>query len=152
MVTDAASPPPDGLRRGSNAVILSPMNTSHDIGVAAHVGAYSDAVEVAPGARWLAISGTPGIGPDGMLAPSFEEQASQAWTNVCEALAAAGFEVADLVKITQYLLDGDDIRPHAAIRSRFLGSARPASMLLVVPALVWPEMLIEIEAWAARSD
>jgi enamine deaminase RidA (YjgF/YER057c/UK114 family) len=127
------------------------LNTAHDIGVAAHIGAYSDAVEVAPGARWLAISGTPGIEPDGTIGLSFEEQATRAWTNVCEALSAAGFTVGDLVKITQYLTNADDIRTHAGIRSRFLGSARPASMLVVVPALVWPQMSIEIEAWAARS-
>lgn len=126
------------------------MNTAHDIGVAAHIGAYSDAVEVAPGARWLALSGTPGMDADGKIPPSFEDEASQAWTNVCAALAKAGFTVDDLVKITQYLTSADDIATHAAVRSRFLGAARPASMLLVVPALVWPEMSIEIEAWAAR--
>jgi hypothetical protein len=25
-------------------------------------------------------------------------------------------------------------------------------MLVVVPALVWPQMRIEVEAWAARPD
>jgi 2-iminobutanoate/2-iminopropanoate deaminase len=130
--------------------IAGPVNTAHDIGVAARIGTYSDAVEVAPGARWLAISGTPGIAPDGSIAPGFDEQAEQAWSNVCEALSTAGFAVGDLVKITQYLTDADTIAAHAAIRARYLGSARPASMLVVVPALVWPEMSIEIEAWAAR--
>jgi enamine deaminase RidA (YjgF/YER057c/UK114 family) len=128
------------------------MNTVRDIGVAAHIGAYSDAVEIAPGSRWLAISGTPGLGSDGTLPSSFEEQAEQAWRNVCEALLSAGFDVADLVKITQYLTNADDVAAYGPIRSRFLGSARPASMLVLVPALVWPEMSIEIEAWAARAD
>jgi 2-iminobutanoate/2-iminopropanoate deaminase len=127
-----------------------PIGTPHDIGVAAQIGAYSDAVEVAPGARWLALSGTPGLTRDGTLPPGFEEQAEQAWTNVCTALDKAGFTVHDLVKITQYLTNAEDIAAHAAIRARFLGSARPASMLVVVPALVWPEMSIEVEAWAAR--
>src|SRR6266545_2196741 len=99
------------------------MNTVRDIGVAAHIGAYSDAVEIAPGSRWLAVSGTPGLAPDGVLPSSFEEQAEQAWRNVCEALLAAGFDVADLVKITQYLTNADDVAAYGAIRSRFLGSA-----------------------------
>ena len=128
------------------------MITSHDIGVAARIGAYSDAVEVAPGARWLALSGTPGMRPDGTIPSDFEEEATQAWTNVCAALDTAGFTVADLVKITQYLTNAEQIAAHAAIRSRFLGSTRPASMLVVVPALVRPEMSIEIEAWAARAS
>jgi 2-iminobutanoate/2-iminopropanoate deaminase len=117
----------------------------HDIGVAAHIGTYSDAIEVAPGARWLALSGTPGMTPDGTIPAKFEEEADQAWRN-----DSAGFSVDDLVKITQYLTNAADIVVHAAIRSRYLGSARPASMLVVVPALVWPQMTIEIEAWAAR--
>jgi enamine deaminase RidA (YjgF/YER057c/UK114 family) len=71
---------------------------------------------------------------------------------VCEALSVAGFEVADLVKITQYLTSADDVAAYGAIRSRFLGPARPASMLVIVPALVWPGMSIEVEAWAARAD
>ncbi len=127
-------------------------NVLHDIGIAARIGTYSDAVEVAPGARWLALSGTPGMAPDGSIPSSFEEQAELAWTNVCAALDTAGLDVHDLVKITQYLTSADDIMAHAAIRARYLGSARPASMLVVVPALVWPEMSIEVEAWAARSD
>lgn len=127
-------------------------NVLHDIGIAARIGTYSDAVEVAPGARWLALSGTPGMAPDGSIPSSFEEQAELAWTNVCAALDTAGLHVHDLVKITQYLTSADDIMAHAAIRARYLGSARPASMLVVVPALVWPEMSVEVEAWAARSD
>ena len=126
-------------------------HTAYDIGVATHIGAYSDAVEAAPGARWLALSGTPGMRPDGPIPDGFEEQATQAWQNVCDALAAAGFDVRDLVKITQYLTSAEDIPAHAAIRTQFLGTARPASMLLVVPALPWPQMAIEIEAWAARA-
>ena len=127
------------------------MHATHDIGIAAHIGAYSDAVEVAPGLRWLAISGTPGMTADGVVPDSFEEQATLAWSNVVAALEGAGFGVHDLVKITQYLTSADDIPAHAAIRSAFLGTARPASMLMVVSALPWPQMSIEVEAWAART-
>ena len=127
------------------------MHTRHDIGVAAQIGRYSDAVEVGGPARWLALSGTPGMLPDGTLPDSFEAQAEQAWANVLRALASAGMDVGHLVKITQYLLRPEDIRAYGAIRARFLGEARPASTLVVVPALVWPDMLIEIEAWAADT-
>jgi len=128
------------------------MNTPHDIGVASQIGKYSDAVEAPAGSRWLALSGTPGLAADGTIPATFEEEATQAWSNVCAALAKAGFEVTDLVKITQYLTSADDIATHAAVRARFLGSHRPASMLVVVPALVWPQLRIEVEGWAARSD
>jgi 2-iminobutanoate/2-iminopropanoate deaminase len=128
-----------------------PMHATHDIGIARHIGAYSDAVELEPGLRWLAISGTPGMTADGIVPEDFEEQATLAWSNVVEALDSAGFGVHDLVKITQYLTSADDIPAHAEIRSQFLGAARPASMLLVVSALPWPQMSIEVEAWAARA-
>ena len=62
------------------------MHATHDIGIAAHIGAYSDAVEVEPGLRWLAISGTPGMTADGTVPESFEEQATLAWSNVVAAL------------------------------------------------------------------
>ncbi len=129
-----------------------PTTVAHDLGVAARIGKYSDAVEIPAGLRWLAISGTPGMTPDGTIPASFEEEADQAWRNVCAALELADYGVDDLVKITQYLTNADDIAAHAAVRSRYLGSARPASMLVVVPALVWPQMTIEVEAWAARAD
>jgi enamine deaminase RidA (YjgF/YER057c/UK114 family) len=64
-------------------------------------------------------------------------------------LEQAEMTVDDIVKVTQYLLSAADIKPYAAVRSRFLGSARPASMLLVVPALVWPNILLEVEIVAA---
>ena len=133
------------------AASVSRVHATHDIGIAAHIGAYSDAVEVEPGLRWLAISGTPGMTAEGTVPESFEEQATLAWSNVVAALDSAGFGVHDLVKITQYLTTADDIPAHAAIRSQFLGTARPASMLLVVSALPWPQMSIEVEAWAARA-
>jgi hypothetical protein len=37
------------------------------------------------------------------------------------------------------------------VRSRYLGDARPASMLLIVPGLVRPEFLLEVEAIAAKA-
>jgi hypothetical protein len=48
------------------------------------------------------------------------------------------------------LLHASDISTYAKVRSRFPGDARPASMLLIVPGLVWPNFLLEIEAVAAK--
>ena len=128
------------------------MHIRHDIGVASQIGKYSDANEAREPARWFALSGTPGMRADGTLPESFAEQAEQAWVNVLRALASAEMDASHLVKITQYLLRAEDIRAYGAIRARHLGDARPASTLLVVPALVWPNMLIEIEVWAAASE
>lgn len=125
------------------------MHTQHDVGVARQIGSYSDAIEVAPGQRWLFSAGTPGLGTDGTLPPDVAGQAEIAWTHILAMLEHAGMTVHHLVKVTQYLLRADDIPAYAAVRTRFLGDARPASMLLVVPALVRPGFLLEVEFCAA---
>ena len=60
--------------------------------------------------------------------------------------------VADLVKVTQYLTRAEDIPAYAKVRTRFLGDARPASMLLVIPQLVRPDFLVEVEIVAAKES
>ena len=126
-------------------------NTLYDIGIARQIGAYSDAVEAAANARWLFTCGTPGLALDGTLPPDIAGQAELAWTHIIAMLERAGMTVHDLVKVTHYLLRASDIPAYAAVRARFLGSARPASMLLIVPGLVRPEFLLEIEACAAKA-
>ena len=122
-----------------------------NVGIAQRIGTYSDGVAVAPNMRWVVTAGTPGMRPDGTTPEGITAQAEQAWTNILAILKAADMGVGDLVKVTHYLLRAEDIKPCAAVRSRFLGDARPASMLLIVPALVRPEFLLEIEATAAKS-
>lgn len=123
----------------------------HDIGVAKQIGAYSDAIEVAPNARWLMTAGTPGLGLDGALPSDITGQAELAWTHIVMMLNRAGMSVHDLVKVTHYLLRAEDIPAYVKVRSKYLGDARPASMLLIVPGLVKPEYLLEVEAIAARN-
>jgi enamine deaminase RidA (YjgF/YER057c/UK114 family) len=59
--------------------------------------------------------------------------------------------VADVVKVTQYLTRAEDISAYGKVRTRFLGDARPAAMLLVFPQLVRPEFLVEVEIVAAKA-
>lgn len=126
-------------------------NQPVNAGIAQRIGTYSDAMLVEPNARWLFVSGTPGLRSDGSVPEGITAQSEQAWTNLCAILEQGGMSVRDLVKVTHYLLRSEDIKPYVAVRARFLGDARPASMLLVVPALVRPEFLIEVEAYAAKS-
>jgi enamine deaminase RidA (YjgF/YER057c/UK114 family) len=128
------------------------MNKIVNIGVASQIGTYSDAVEAAPNQRWLFTAGTPGLGLDGRLPQDFAGQAEQAWQHILAMLHKADMSVQDLVKVTHYLLRAEDIPIYAKIRARYLGEARPASMLLIVPELVRPNFLLEIEAIAAKAD
>jgi enamine deaminase RidA (YjgF/YER057c/UK114 family) len=126
-------------------------HTRLSCGAASRIGAYSDAVTVKEGARWLCTAGIPGLMPDGTLPADFAAQAEWAWRNVLTLLAAADMTVADLAKVNQYLVRREDLPAYAEVRRRVLGEARPASMLSFVSGLVWPEMLIEIEVYAARA-
>ena len=127
-------------------------NQPVNAGIAQRIGTYSDAVLVEPNARWLFISGTPGLKSDDSVPEGITAQAEQAWINVLAILERGGMGVRDLVKVVHYLLRPEDIKPYVAVRAKFLGDARPASMLMVVPALVRPEFVVEIEAYAAKSS
>ena len=127
------------------------IHTICDIGVASQIGKYSDAIEVGPNMRWLITSGTPGLSAAGGLADDTVGQAELAWQNIVNLLAKADMTVADIVKVTQYLTRAEDIKAYTEVRARFLGENRPASMLLVIPQLVWPEILVEVEIIAAKT-
>ena len=103
-----------------------------------------------PNLRWLLTSGTPGLSTAGDLPKDISGQAECAWEHVVRMLERAGMTVADVVKVTQYLTRAEDIPAYGKVRTRFLGDARPASMLLVVPQLVRSEFLLEIEIVATK--
>jgi enamine deaminase RidA (YjgF/YER057c/UK114 family) len=123
----------------------------HDVGVASQIGTYADALEARPNLRWLMTSGTPGLSAKGELPKDITGQAELAWEHIVRILARAGMSIADAVKVTQYLTRAEDIPAYTKVRARFLGDARPASTLLVVPQLVRPEFLLEIEVVAAKA-
>jgi 2-iminobutanoate/2-iminopropanoate deaminase len=123
----------------------------HDIGVAKQIGAFSDAYEVAPNQRWLFSSGTAGLSTDGKLPDDITGQAEIAWTHVMTLLEKADMTKYDLVKVSHYLTREPDIKDYVKVRSKYLGDLKPASMLLVIPALVKPGFLLEIEFIAAKA-
>lgn len=119
-------------------------------GVAGHIGNYADAVRVPAGVEVIYTSGTPGLRPDGTLPEDFSEEAAQAWRNVEEALDRAGAKLCDIVSVRQWLTDAADLPAYAAIRSSVI-THQPVFMLGVIPALVWPNIRVEIEVTAIRT-
>src|SRR4051812_31743823 len=118
------------------------MNQALNAGISKHIGSYSDGVAAPGGARVLHTSGTPGIDGSGELPREFAEQAELAWQNIRAILAEAGMGIEDIVRVNQYLTRREDLDAYRAIRTRHLSAARPASTLLFVSELIWPEMLI----------
>ncbi len=119
--------------------------------VAPPFSAYSHAVEVASGARWLHVSGQVGIQPDGSLPAEPGAQMEQAWRNVLAVLNAAGMGAEELVKITAYLTRPEDTGLFREVRETLLDGAQPASTLIIVAGLADPDWLVEIEAVAAAE-
>ena len=58
----------------------------------------------------------------------------------------------DLVKITTFLTDPRHIDAYRVARKKVIGDAtKPAATLLIVDGLASPDMVIEIEAIAAKG-
>ena len=117
--------------------------------IAPTTGTYSHAVEVPPNSRLLYLCGEVPIRPDTTVPADFDEQADVVWHNLKQVLAAANMDINDVVKKTGYIVDPTHRDAYREARNRHLGTARPASTLLVVARLGQPEWLVEIDAVAA---
>lgn len=124
----------------------------NEIGISKQIGAYSDTVEVGPNHRWLYSAGTPGLTVDGKLPEGIVAQTEQVWANIIEMLKQADMSIKDLVKVTTYLTNEADTKAYAQVRARVLDGYKPAFMLAVIPHLIRPEILVEVEIVAARAD
>jgi 2-iminobutanoate/2-iminopropanoate deaminase len=113
---------------------------------------YSQAVEEPANCRRLHISGQVGATPDGTILKGFEAQARQCWANIIAILTAAGMGVEDLVKVDIFVTSADVVAASRKIRDEALKGAEPASTFLVVAALAHPDLVVEIEAVAAKAQ
>ena len=127
----------------------SPINPA-DI-VTPFNNAYSHGVVIPPNARVLHTAGQIGLRPDGSLPTDIEAQAEQVWQNLLAIVRDAGMGVADIVKLTAYVVGSENYPAYAAARSRHIGTHKPASTAICVPALLKPEWLLEVELIAARA-
>jgi len=114
---------------------------------------FSQAVKLTEPRELLVCSGQTGVGPDGSVPASagMGDQVRVALDNVVTVLSAAGMSPADIVKTTIFTTDVDAcIAVLGAESQRILGSSLPASTLIGVSRLAFPELKIEIEVTAAR--
>jgi 2-iminobutanoate/2-iminopropanoate deaminase len=114
---------------------------------------------VAPGGHYtpgvvyngmLFISGQLPISADGTHnhTQSFETQTRIALSNLLAVLKAAGGDVADLLKVTVYLVGGEHWKAFNQIYAEVMGDNKPARAIVPVPELHYG-YLVEIEATAA---
>lgn len=111
---------------------------------------YSHGVLVPKDCELLYTAGQLGIQPDGKLADGIAAQAKWAFRNLVSILESEGMGPENLVKIQLFLKEQEYLRVVEEARNEVLGSAKPASTLLVVKSLAMPEFLFEVEGVAAR--
>src|SRR5580698_6914793 len=114
---------------------------------------FSQAVEVKGAERILICSGQTGIAEDGSPPSSSDmgDQVKTAFENLTAVLQTAGFAASDVVKVNYYTTDvGELVTVLGPLAHEFFGDNLPASTLLGVSQLAFPQLKIEIEATAAR--
>ena len=116
---------------------------------------FVQATEVTQAERILYCAGQTSVDEEGrpVHAGDLGAQVDQALDNLEAVLREAGYELADIARLTVYVTDVDAYRQGgAAALGRRLGQggARYASTLLGVARLALPELLVEIEATAVR--
>lgn len=107
---------------------------------------YSRAIVAGDGC-WVA--GT--TDPSGEHAGDAAAQARAALAIIERALAEAGFALGDVVRTRMYVTDPADAAAVASVHGEVFADVRPAATLVVVRALIDPELLVEIEVEARRD-
>jgi 2-iminobutanoate/2-iminopropanoate deaminase len=79
-----------------------------------------------------------------------KEQTHQAFRNIRTVLEKAGSGIKDIVKINTYITDGSRFMDMIAARTEIFGDNPPASTAVVVAALAFPGLLVEVEAIAIK--
>ena len=99
------------------------------------------------------VAGTTGYDYATMVMPDdVTSQTRNCFKTIEAALKEGGFAMADVVRATYYIIDTGDADAVLAVCGEVLGEIRPAGTLLVVSALLKPEIKVEIEVTAKRRS
>jgi enamine deaminase RidA (YjgF/YER057c/UK114 family) len=119
-------------------------------GIAPPFSCYSHGASAQGDARWLYVSGQVGVTTDGVVPDDPEKQIELAWDNLLAVLADAGMTVKDLVKIDGFITRPDLVPFYRKERERRFAGHAAATTMVIVAWLAKPNLLVEIQAVAAR--
>ena len=98
------------------------------------------------------VSGTVGIDfATGAMPDGAEDQASRALDTIERALAEAGSDLGDVVRVRVYVPDPGDVVAVSGVLKARCGAARPANTTVCAPLAV-PGARVEIEVDAIRGS
>ena len=112
---------------------------------------FVQANEISDPGRVLICSGQASIDAEGRVTHpgDMAAQIHQAFDNLETVLGEAGFKLSDVVRLNLYTTDVDRFLQAGVYTGRLReAGCRPASTLLGVTRLAYPELLVEIEATA----
>jgi enamine deaminase RidA (YjgF/YER057c/UK114 family) len=93
------------------------------------------------------IAGTTGYDYATMTMPEDPaEQTRNIYATFAAVLKGAGGNLADIVRLRTYVTDPAYCEPALKVQGEMFGTIRPAGTIVVVSALLRPEMKVEIEA------
>jgi enamine deaminase RidA (YjgF/YER057c/UK114 family) len=97
----------------------------------------------------VVIAGTTGYDYAKMTMPDdVAAQTRNIYATFAEVMREAGGELADIVRLRTFVTDAAYCEPVLKVQGEAFGEIRPAATIVVVSALLKPEMKVEIEAEA----
>jgi enamine deaminase RidA (YjgF/YER057c/UK114 family) len=103
--------------------------------------------------RHVFVAGTCAVMPDGADPPSDAYgQARRCFEIILAALAEAEAGPEHVVRTRIYLVNADDWEGVGRAHAEIFGDVRPASSMVVVPAIIDPRWLVEIEVDALLPE
>ena len=111
---------------------------------------YTQAVRVEHAQALLFLSGQVAYTPEGGVAcpGDFKGQARGAYQAIKSLVESQGGTMANVIKLTNFVTDMKYRADLATVREEFFGKKGPASTLVEVSALAFPDLMVEIEAIA----
>jgi 2-iminobutanoate/2-iminopropanoate deaminase len=130
-----------------------PKQALNPDGLPQPVGPYSNVVTIPPG-KLVFCAGQVALDANGSVVGEGDivAQTRQVMENIRLGLEAAGAGFADVVRIVNYITDVGLFSDMAAVRREYLREPYPVSTLVEVKGLMFPELLIEIEAIAVVPE
>lgn len=113
---------------------------------------YSQGISVSSPTKMVFAAGQVSLDKGGKLVGKDDvvAQTEQAFRNVRAVLREGGCDFQDIVKLTVYVKRQEDFFKVTEARKRILGSNFPASTLVQVSGLAYPDLLVEVDATAAK--
>lgn len=99
------------------------------------------------------VSGQVAIDPSGKMVGKgdMKAQTRQTLENIRSVLAVAGATMEDVVKMTSFVTDMSKVGEALEVRGEFFALHPPASTTVEVKALIYPDLMIEIEVVAMKG-